>query len=122
MDTVVKSMLEEEPEEEKKGLMFMGRDLSKIPCFRESFLYGIASGVGVGLAAFLKTSKPMMSQHIGFGTFTVSTLVYWAYCRYQWSRQRFDAQLLQEALKDKIKYEGTVIEKELESKGVLKSA
>ncbi|KAL0831373.1 hypothetical protein ABMA28_002198 [Loxostege sticticalis] len=122
MDTVVKSMLEEEPEEEKKGIVFLGRDLSKIPCFRESFLYGIATGVGVGLATFLKTSKPMRSQHIGFGTFTMSTLIYWSYCRYQWSKQRFDAQLLQEALKDKIKYEGTAVERELESKGVLKSA
>lgn len=102
--------------------MFLGRDLSKIPCFRESFLSGIATGIGVGLAAFVKTSKPMISQHIGFGTFFTSTLVYYSYCRYQWSRQRFDAQLLQEALKDKLKYEGTAIEKELESKGVLKSA
>ncbi|KAM3964082.1 cytochrome c oxidase assembly factor COX20 lethal (3) 87Df [Aphomia sociella] len=122
MDTVVKSMLDEDPEEEKKGIMLFGRDLSKIPCFRESFLYGIATGVGVGLAAFLKTSKPMLSQHIGFGTFSMSTLVYWSYCRYQWSKQRFDAQLLQEALKDKILYEGTAVEKELEQKGILKPA
>ncbi|XP_045768311.1 cytochrome c oxidase assembly protein COX20, mitochondrial [Maniola jurtina] len=122
MDTVVKSMLEEDPDEEKKkGLVLFGRDLSKIPCFRESFLYGIASGVGVGVASFLKTSKPLLSQHIGVGTFAITTLVYWSYCRYEWSRQRFDAQLMQEALKDKIRYEGTVVEKELEQKGILKT-
>ncbi|XP_053612801.1 cytochrome c oxidase assembly protein COX20, mitochondrial [Plodia interpunctella] len=122
MDTVVKSMLEEDPEEKKQGIVLFGRDLSQIPCFRESFLYGIATGVGFGIAAFIKTSKPMLSQHIGVGTFSMSTLLYWSYCRYHWSKQRFDAQLLQEALKDKILYEGTVVEKELESKGVLKSA
>ncbi|XP_013187162.1 cytochrome c oxidase assembly protein COX20, mitochondrial [Amyelois transitella] len=122
MDTVVKSMLDEDPDEEKKGLVLFGRDLAQIPCFRESFLYGVATGVGVGIAAFIKTSKPMLSQHIGVGSFSISTLLYWSYCRYQWSKQRFDAQLLQEALKDKILYEGTVVEKELESKGVLKSA
>lgn len=105
-----------------QGLMLFGRDLSKIPCFRESFLNGIASGVGVGIVAFMKTSKPMLAQHIGFGTFTISTLVYWSYCRWQWSKQRFDAQLMQEALKEKILYEGTVVEKEMERKGVLKSA
>ncbi|XP_063630177.1 cytochrome c oxidase assembly protein COX20, mitochondrial [Cydia splendana] len=121
MDTVVKSMLEDDPEE-KPGLMIMGRDVSKIPCFRESFLYGIASGVGMGLASFIKTSKPMLSQHVGVGTFAMSTLLYWSYCRYQWSKQRFDAQLLQDALKDKIMYEGTAVERELEQKGVLKSA
>ncbi|KAI5635558.1 hypothetical protein NE865_11732 [Phthorimaea operculella] len=120
MDTVVKSMMEEE--EEKPGLVIFGRDVSKIPCFRESFLYGIASGVGMGIGAFVKTSKPMLSQHVGFGTFCMSTLLYWSYCRYQWSKQRFDAQLLQDALKDKIMYEGTAVEKELEQKGVLKSA
>ncbi|CAH1646594.1 unnamed protein product [Spodoptera littoralis] len=122
MDTVVKSLLDEEPEEEKKGLVIFGRDVSKIPCFRESFLYGISTGIGVGLAAFIKTSRPMLSQHIGVGTFSMTTMVYWCYCRYQWSKQRFDAQLLQDALKDKILYEGTMVEKELEQKGVLKSA
>lgn len=102
--------------------MIFGRDVSKIPCFRESFLNGIATGIGCGLAAFIKTSKPMLSQHIGVGMFSITTLVYWSYCRYQWSKQRFDAQLLQEALKDKIIYEGTAVERDLEEKGVLKSA
>lgn len=105
-----------------QGLVIFGRDVSKIPCFRESFLYGITSGVGVGLAAFIKTSKPLLAQHIGFGTFTMSTLIIWSYCRWQWSKQRFDAQLLQDALKDKILYEGTKVEKDLEKKGILKSA
>lgn len=102
--------------------MIFGRDVSKIPCFRESFLYGIASGIGVGLASFVKTSKPMFSQHVGFATFSITTMVYWSFCRYEWSKQRFDAQLLQDALKDKILYEGTNVESELEKKGVLKSA
>ncbi|KAL4716381.1 hypothetical protein ACJJTC_006743 [Scirpophaga incertulas] len=120
MDTVVKGMLEEDSEEEKQGLIIFGRDVSKIPCFRESYVNGIATGLGVGLATFLKTSKPMLSQHIGFGTFVITTMVYWSYCRYQWSKQRFNAQLLQEALKDKIRHEGTIVEKELEQKGILK--
>ncbi|XP_013177037.1 PREDICTED: cytochrome c oxidase protein 20 homolog [Papilio xuthus] len=122
MDTVVKSMMEEDAEEEKKGLVLFGRDLSTIPCFRESFLYGISTGVGVGIASFFKTSKPLLSQHIGMGAFTITTLVYWSYCRYNWSKQKFDAQLLQSALKDKIRYEGTGVEKEMEEKGILKSA
>lgn len=76
----------------------------------------------MGLGTFLKTSKPMLSQHVGVGSFSMATLLYWSYCRYAWSKQRFDAQLLQDALKDKILYEGTAVEKELEQKGVLKSA
>lgn len=99
-----------------------GRDLSKIPCFRESFLYGMGTGVGMALVTFLKTSKPMLSQHVGVGMFSLSTMVYWSYCRWCWSQERFDAQMLQDALKDKIMHEGTAAERELERKGVLKSA
>lgn len=105
-----------------QGLVIFGRDVSQIPCFRESFLYGMGTGVGLGLATFLKTSKPMVSQHVGVGMFSISTLLYWSYCRWCWSQQRFDAQLMQEALKDKILHEGTAVERVLEKKGVLKSA
>ncbi|XP_041988457.1 cytochrome c oxidase assembly protein COX20, mitochondrial [Aricia agestis] len=121
MDTVVKSMLEDDVEEESKGLVIFGRDVSKIPCFRDSFMYGISSGIGMGFAAFLKTSKPVLSQHVGMGSFAIVTLMYWTYCRMQWSQQRFNSQLLQDALKEKMKYEGTAVEKELEQKGVLKT-
>lgn len=36
-------------DEERKHFYLFGRDVSEIPCFRNSFLYGIGSGVGVGL-------------------------------------------------------------------------
>lgn len=121
MDTVVKTMIEDD-EEDKKGLTIFGRDVSKIPCFRNSFLYGIGSGIGIGFGAFLKTSKPLLSQHIAVGSFTVITLVYWSVCRYQWSKQKFNTMLMREALKDKMLKEGTSVEKELEEKGVLQSA
>lgn len=38
-------------------LVLFGRDVSKIPCFRNSFLTGIYGGVGCGIASFLATSK-----------------------------------------------------------------
>lgn len=37
--------------------VIFGRDVSKIPCFRNSFLTGIYGGVGCGIASFLATSK-----------------------------------------------------------------
>lgn len=36
-------------DEERKHLYILGRDVSEIPCFRNSFLYGISGGFGMGL-------------------------------------------------------------------------
>ena len=36
-------------DEERKHLYVFGRDVSEIPCFRNSFLYGISGGFGLGL-------------------------------------------------------------------------
>jgi len=37
-------------------VMIFGRDVSKIPCFKESFLYGLLGGIGCGLVTFMATS------------------------------------------------------------------
>lgn len=36
-------------DEQRKHLFILGRDVSEIPCFRNSFLYGISGGFGMGL-------------------------------------------------------------------------
>uniref|UniRef100_A0A1A9VR22 Cytochrome c oxidase assembly protein COX20, mitochondrial n=1 Tax=Glossina austeni TaxID=7395 RepID=A0A1A9VR22_GLOAU len=98
--------------EQRWGLSLFGRDISEIPCFRNSFLYGIGGGVGAGLLTFLSTSRTTFSTHVGFGTFFAGTLVYW----YQWSLHRFEYAKLQEGLRNKALYEGTDVEKKLELK------
>uniref|UniRef100_A0A1A9X1B9 Cytochrome c oxidase assembly protein COX20, mitochondrial n=1 Tax=Glossina brevipalpis TaxID=37001 RepID=A0A1A9X1B9_9MUSC len=105
--------MEDEP---KKGLVLFGRDISEIPCFRNSFLYGISGGIGAGLLTFLSTSRTTFSTHIGFGTFFFGTIVYWSWCRYQWSMHRFEYAKLQEALRNKALYEGTDVERKLDLK------
>lgn len=65
-----------------QGIVLFGKDLSQIPCFRNSFLYGISIGIGVGFLAFLKTSRPQLSSHIGFGSFCGTVLCYWFPCRW----------------------------------------
>lgn len=115
-----------------------GRDVSQIPCFRNSFLYGISGGIGVGVLTFLGTSRPHLSTHVGFGSFFCGTMVYWMACRwvwidcivkinlvlytynaihrYQWSARRFEQQQLREAMRRQAQYEGTKVERELELK------
>uniref|UniRef100_A0A182QM60 Cytochrome c oxidase assembly protein COX20, mitochondrial n=1 Tax=Anopheles farauti TaxID=69004 RepID=A0A182QM60_9DIPT len=57
-----------------------------------------------------------LSTHIGFGTFMATTVGYWFPCRYNWSKQKFDAAQLQQALQQQALFEGTEKERELEKK------
>lgn len=65
-----------------QGFTLFGRDISQIPCFRNSFLYGIGGGIGIGLLTFLGTSRTTFSTHVGFGTFFCGTIAYWSWCRW----------------------------------------
>ncbi|XP_058453371.1 cytochrome c oxidase assembly protein COX20, mitochondrial [Malaya genurostris] len=100
----------------ERSIVLFGRDLSQIPCFRNSFLYGISFGVLGGFAAFMKTSRPQLSSHIGFGTFMGSTLCYFVACRYNWSRQNEHVDELQKLMQHQAMYEGTEKERELDRK------
>ncbi|XP_037955570.1 cytochrome c oxidase assembly protein COX20, mitochondrial [Teleopsis dalmanni] len=102
--------MEEEP---KKELIIFGHDVAQMPCFRNSFLYGISGGIGVGLVTFLATSRTRFSTHVAFSGFVCGTLGYWFVCRYQWSKTRFEYQKLQTAMRNKAMYEGTEVEREI---------
>ena len=44
----------DEIDEERRHLHIFGRDVSEIPCFRNSFLYGIGGGFGSALGKIFK--------------------------------------------------------------------
>lgn len=94
-------------DEDKPTLVFLGRDLLKIPCFRNAFLYSFSSYVGVGLATFLFTSKPRLSSHVGFAAFVVVTLGYYTDCRIKYNRTKLQIQGIQESLQKAAILEGT---------------
>lgn len=93
-------------------LHIFGRDIAQIPCFRNSFLYGIGGGVGAGFLTFMGTSRPKLSSHTAFGTFFAVTFVYWFSCRYTFSKKKFEYNQLQVAMKRQAIYEGTSMETE----------
>ncbi|KAK9753425.1 Cytochrome c oxidase assembly protein COX20 [Popillia japonica] len=109
--------------DEDKSIIIFGQDITKIPCFRNSFLYGISGGLGAGLFYFMLTSKPLMASHCGMASFTAITLVYWFQCRYNYSKTRFEMMRIQKLLRQQAVYEGTGFEKEIENelkeKGVM---
>uniref|UniRef100_U5ESX7 Cytochrome c oxidase assembly protein COX20, mitochondrial n=1 Tax=Corethrella appendiculata TaxID=1370023 RepID=U5ESX7_9DIPT len=105
-------------EEEDKSVYLYGRDVTKIPCFKDSFFYGISTGIAVGFLAFMKTSRPQLATHIGFGTFFATTVGYWFPCRYNWSKRKFDFAKIQAIMKKQAIYEGTELEREIKAKGL----
>lgn len=103
-------------DEPKKGLILFGRDVSKIPCFRESFLYGISAGVGALFICFVATSRPQFSANIGMGSFFITTLGYWFPCRYNYSKTMFEYRQIKALMKDQNAYEGSDLEREVLTK------
>ncbi|KAK3870209.1 hypothetical protein Pcinc_024536 [Petrolisthes cinctipes] len=97
-------------EEENSEAKLMGRKLSEIPCFRNTFLYSISSGLGAGLVHFLATSNVRRSGHVAMASYGCVTLSYWVYCRYNFSQQKFKMAQLQSALQKQAVYEGTDME------------
>lgn len=94
--------------------MIFGKDVSKIPCFRNSFLYGILGGIGSGLVYFLFTSKVRVATNFGVASYAVITMSYWTQCRYKYSKTKFEMAQVQKLLREHALYEGTFQEKELD--------
>ncbi|GJQ84034.1 hypothetical protein Trydic_g10498 [Trypoxylus dichotomus] len=99
--------------DDNQSIVIFGQDITRIPCFRNSFLYGISGGIASGLFYFMCTSKPLMSSHCGMACFTVITLGYWTHCRYSYSKLRADMFKMQTLLREQALYEGTNREREL---------
>uniref|UniRef100_A0A1B6E2A4 Cytochrome c oxidase assembly protein COX20, mitochondrial n=1 Tax=Clastoptera arizonana TaxID=38151 RepID=A0A1B6E2A4_9HEMI len=95
----------------ERSFYIFGRDVSDIPCFRNSFLYGILGGFTGGLLHFLFTSKVKKSTHVGFGTFWVGTWCYWFYCRHHYNKSEAELIKVRDYLQNKMLEEGTRKEK-----------
>ncbi|XP_035205530.1 cytochrome c oxidase assembly protein COX20, mitochondrial-like, partial [Stegodyphus dumicola] len=83
-----------------------GNDLQRIPCFKKTFTVGISSGVIAGLTTFLFTSRVKRSSDIAVITFAVTTLGFWAFCRYNWSKEHWLTQKMNSAVHDVMLNEG----------------
>ncbi|KAK9496641.1 hypothetical protein O3M35_013081 [Rhynocoris fuscipes] len=94
-------------DDEPKRSLLWGKNVSEIPCFRSSYLYGISGGIGAGLVYFMFTSRPKRSMHFGVGVFTATTLGYWTYCRYRWEKDKKAGELIRKYIQDRVASEGT---------------
>ncbi|XP_054263542.1 cytochrome c oxidase assembly protein COX20, mitochondrial [Macrosteles quadrilineatus] len=107
--------MDKENDETDNRIMLFGRDVSTIPCFRNSWLYGISSGIGSGLLYFLFTSKPKVATHFGFTSTMIVTGAYWVICRYQYEKQVEELKKIKDYVEKRVLIEGTEMEKLYES-------
>lgn len=99
--------MEQEESVLHRKLMVFGTDVSEIPCFRNSFLYGITGGIGVGIATFALTSRVRRATSFGFWSYVAITSSYWCWCRYEYSTLKFEYAKLKYAMKKNVEAEGT---------------
>ncbi|KAJ8955148.1 hypothetical protein NQ318_009041 [Aromia moschata] len=97
------------------GLYLFGRDISKIPCFRNSLLYGIGGGLCFGLARFMITSQTLRSVNFAVYSFSFITMAYWIQCRFNYSKSKFEMLKMQEMLRQRALLEGTTEEQAIEA-------
>ena len=101
---------DEEPQ--RRGFNFFGTDVSKIPCFKHSFMYAIGSGTAAGVIYNLALSRNPMK--LAFGTYTVVLFGYYAVCRYDYRMREAEMKKIKHVMKDVAYLEGTETMKEAE--------
>ncbi|XP_053189663.1 cytochrome c oxidase assembly protein COX20, mitochondrial [Scomber japonicus] len=100
-----------EEEESDKGFRLLGiLDVQKTPCSREAVLHGAGGSVAAGLLHFLATSRVKRSFDVGFAGFMLTTLGSWLYCRMSNAKLRVQQRIIQDGIKNKVVYEGTVLD------------
>jgi len=100
--------------EEKKE--HPGDYLQKTPCVRSSLIMGIASGLGVGIAAFMFTKHVKKSCDFAVGSFAVISTGSWGYCSYNRRQQQKNIDMVIKTLEIKNKENKEKIDKFLEER------
>ncbi|CAL8106951.1 unnamed protein product [Orchesella dallaii] len=100
-------VLMDEEAELKRKLNLFGHDVGTIPCFRNSFLYGITGGIGSGIVHFAVSSRLPSATKFGFWSYVGITFSYWCYCRYEFTMTKFRYSQLTFAMKQNALKDGT---------------
>ncbi|KAK5882872.1 hypothetical protein CesoFtcFv8_021414 [Champsocephalus esox] len=90
----------EDEQETKKGFRLLGiLDIKNTPCAREAVLHGAGGG-----------GRVKRSFDVGFAGFMFTTLGSWFYCRINNAKLRVQQRMIQEGIKNKVMYEGSVLD------------
>ncbi|XP_060943878.1 cytochrome c oxidase assembly protein COX20, mitochondrial [Limanda limanda] len=100
---------EQQQNNNNKGFRLPGiQSIQNTPCARDSILHGAGGSLAAGLLHFLATSRVRRSFDVGLGGFMLTTLGSWFYCRINNAKTRVQQRMIQDGMKNKILYEGSV--------------
>uniref|UniRef100_A0A3Q3WKT8 Cytochrome c oxidase assembly protein COX20, mitochondrial n=1 Tax=Mola mola TaxID=94237 RepID=A0A3Q3WKT8_MOLML len=85
-------------------------DVQNTPCARDAILHGAGGSLAAGLLHFLATSRVRRSFDVGFAGFMLTTLGSWFYCRMNNAKLRVQQRIIQDGIRNKVAYEGTVLD------------
>lgn len=71
--------------------------------------------LNVRFIIILNFTRPRQACNYAMGSYTLITLVYWSYCRYSWSKEKFIAAQIQEGMRRHAIYQGTDLERQVRS-------
>ncbi|MED6242497.1 Cytochrome c oxidase assembly protein cox20, mitochondrial [Ataeniobius toweri] len=104
-------MAGEDEASRNKGFRLLGiLDVQRTPCARDAILHGAGGSVAAGMFYFLATSRVKRSFDVGFAGFMLTTLGSWFYCRINNAKLRVQQRVIQEGIRNKVVYEGTVLD------------
>ncbi|ORX37741.1 hypothetical protein BD324DRAFT_623102 [Kockovaella imperatae] len=72
------------------------KNVGSIPCGRDSLLYGIGGGVGIGCLRYLSSSNPRVAGNWAVGSFMLIAIYQWEACRGERKRQEEKLKVLSE--------------------------
>uniref|UniRef100_A0A3Q2CA59 Cytochrome c oxidase assembly protein COX20, mitochondrial n=1 Tax=Cyprinodon variegatus TaxID=28743 RepID=A0A3Q2CA59_CYPVA len=94
-----------------QGFKLLGiLDVQRTPCARDAILHGAGGSVAAGMLYFLATSRVRRSFDVGLAGFILTTLGSWFYCRINNAKLRVQQRVIQEGIRNKVIYEGTVLD------------
>lgn len=85
-------------DDQSKAVMLFGRDIRKIPCFKNSMLFGMYSSIATGLTAFMLTSRVRLATNVALGSYMCVSMGYWCFCRYTYIMNKYAITELQQAM------------------------
>ena len=104
----------DEADQDRTSLNVFGRDLSKIQCFKSSFINGIGAGAVSGIAYNLATSRP--PWRLSFWTYVAVTSASFVFCRVTANINKQNFRMMQSQMNDYNLLKDTELGKELDEK------
>eukprot|EP01132_Coremiostelium_polycephalum_P002813 gene2813-3498_t len=93
---------------------FKSIDPSKVPCLKNSLLFGIGAGVGVTFISTIFSKKPIKAADLGVLTFVVVSGVSWPICNYNRNIQEQKIKIVMDAQMAELNRKSKLLEEEKE--------